>query len=325
MTSIKKYNPAFDFMKCMAAIMITNSHYTPLYEGYNTAFATLGVHGNALFFFVSGYFLLLSLEQKNYDESFGKWYQQKIKRLWLPIIVLAISVGFWQPDITWIRFMPTLWFVKCFLISFPIIFFIIKIKKNTILWGSFIFSILLTIGIVAFSQPQKMSIFHYFHYFCYFPIMLLGVIVAKNRELLLRKNQFFLSLIGTILFFGLYFVIMKFGKGHLDNSYYIQLFGYIPLILFLIFIYRLTALRWMDTFSKTKYFRSIKIVATLTLEIYIVQRYIITDKFNVLFPLNTIIVFILIVMAAYAIRAITVLFEQMIIGNGWNLKKALYI
>lgn len=36
----KKRLYSLDMMKCMAAIFITNSHFQPLYEGVNTAFAT---------------------------------------------------------------------------------------------------------------------------------------------------------------------------------------------------------------------------------------------------------------------------------------------
>lgn len=36
----KKRLYSLDMMKCMAAIFITNSHFQPLYEDVNTAFAT---------------------------------------------------------------------------------------------------------------------------------------------------------------------------------------------------------------------------------------------------------------------------------------------
>lgn len=36
---------SLDFMKFMVAMMITNSHFQPLYEGVNTAFATFVVQG----------------------------------------------------------------------------------------------------------------------------------------------------------------------------------------------------------------------------------------------------------------------------------------
>lgn len=153
MTTIKNYNPAFDVLKCIAAIMITNSHFTALYKDFNTSFATLGVHGNALFFFVSGFLLFSSLQRKNFNEPFSTWYPKKVKRLWIPIIVLAILTGFFRPNVTWHSFMPTPWFVKCFLVSFPIIFFIIKSKKGYVLWTCLSLSLLLTTCVILFYPP----------------------------------------------------------------------------------------------------------------------------------------------------------------------------
>lgn len=49
-------NYSLDFLKVLAAIFITNSHFIPLYKDISPSLATLGVHGNALFFFVSGFY-----------------------------------------------------------------------------------------------------------------------------------------------------------------------------------------------------------------------------------------------------------------------------
>ena len=47
MTKDRLYS--LDMMKLVAAIFITKSHFQPLYEGENTAFATFGVQGNHTF------------------------------------------------------------------------------------------------------------------------------------------------------------------------------------------------------------------------------------------------------------------------------------
>lgn len=62
------------------------------------------------------------------------------------------------------------------------------------------------------------------------------------------------------------------------------------------------------------------VVASLTLEIYIVQFHIITDKFNSVFPMNTIIVFALITLAAYLLRFLVNVFVQFIGKDNWNWK-----
>ncbi|MBE6271837.1 MAG: acyltransferase [Prevotella ruminicola] len=82
---IKERNYALDMMKVLAAIMITNSHFIPLYKDVNIGLATFGVHGNALFFFVSGYLLTMGLSKK--EERFDHWYKRRINRL-LPAMLL---------------------------------------------------------------------------------------------------------------------------------------------------------------------------------------------------------------------------------------------
>ena len=49
---------SIDILKCIAAIMITNSHMDILYGDYSYL-ATGGAIGDALFFFCSGYTLFL--------------------------------------------------------------------------------------------------------------------------------------------------------------------------------------------------------------------------------------------------------------------------
>ena len=55
---------SLDFMKLLAVLFITNSHFTPLYKDVSTSLATFGVHGNALFFFVSGYLLMMGFDKR---------------------------------------------------------------------------------------------------------------------------------------------------------------------------------------------------------------------------------------------------------------------
>ena len=50
-------NYSLDFLKVLAAIFITNSHFIPLYKDISPSLATLGVHGNALFFFCFWFFI----------------------------------------------------------------------------------------------------------------------------------------------------------------------------------------------------------------------------------------------------------------------------
>lgn len=71
---------SLDMMKFMAVIFITNSHFQPLYEGVNIAFATFEVQGNALFFFVAGFLLMMGFEKRQ-RLNFIDWFKGKIRRL----------------------------------------------------------------------------------------------------------------------------------------------------------------------------------------------------------------------------------------------------
>lgn len=72
---------SLDFMKFVAAIFITNSHFQALYEDVNKSMATFGVQGNALFFFVAGFLLMMGFD-KHKGLNVVDWYKARIRRLW---------------------------------------------------------------------------------------------------------------------------------------------------------------------------------------------------------------------------------------------------
>lgn len=55
---MKQRNPSIDILKCIAALLITNSHMELLYGKYSVM-ATGGAIGDVLFFFCSGFTLFL--------------------------------------------------------------------------------------------------------------------------------------------------------------------------------------------------------------------------------------------------------------------------
>lgn len=99
MTKNRLYS--LDMMKFVAAIFITNSHFQPLYEGgWNTAFATFGVQGNALFFFVAGYLLMMGFG-KHKELSFIDWFKGKIRRLWPAVFIWVVAANLiWDAPLT---------------------------------------------------------------------------------------------------------------------------------------------------------------------------------------------------------------------------------
>lgn len=81
---------AIDFMRFIAVLFITNSHAIALYKDINPALATLGVHGNAIFLFVSGFTLALK-DLK--DTSFIDFYKRRLARIYPTLIMWPIMVN----------------------------------------------------------------------------------------------------------------------------------------------------------------------------------------------------------------------------------------
>ena len=86
---------SLDFLKFVAALMITNSHFQPLYEDVSPSLDTCGVHGNALFFCVSGFLLMMGFERKK-AHGFLNWYKWRMRRIW-PALFIWVVVS----DVVW--------------------------------------------------------------------------------------------------------------------------------------------------------------------------------------------------------------------------------
>ncbi|WP_405247880.1 acyltransferase family protein [Cellulophaga sp. Asnod2-G02] len=311
-----------DFLKFIAAIMITNSHYIPLYEGHNTSFATLGVHGNALFFFISGFFLTKISDKNGKYIKFEYWIKKKIIRLWPTLIVFFVFANLlFAKEISWFDFIfaGQYWFVRCFIVSFSLIYFLIKyLKQYSKLL--LILSVILTTLLISVLPKQSGSIYHSYHYICYFSSMMLGVNISLYKEKIIPKNLI-LDLSLCVISFGSYFAVMFLGKGRFDNWYYIQLLAILPLLIFLYYSYKVVSYQWCSNLSNYKIWSIIFLVSSLTYEIYIVQFDIISDKLNQWYPMNTVITFFYIVVAAYILRVSTNFFLQLFSNKDWNIKK----
>lgn len=312
-------NVAIDIIKFIAVLFITNSHYVPLYENFDTRLATLGVHGNALFFFVSGFTLASS---KSHLSSFNKWYKRRICRIWPTFIMWAIlsSLIFNQP-ITWenILLAKGYWFIQCIMITYILIYLILKYQKNYISYY-LVGSVILLLILLFLMEKTPGSIYHSdLHYICYITSMLLGVKLSANN-LKLRYSTTSLA-VKMVISFILYFAVMKIGKGRTDFLYYSQIFAIIPLNTFIYYLYIYLS-RVSITMNFNKFFwKIVFFVGSLSLEIYVVQFSIITDRFNYLFPLNTIVVFVLIVICAYFLRICSNFFSQTFSGDQYSFTK----
>ena len=127
---------SLDFLKFVAALMITNSHFQPLYEDVSPSLATFGVHGNALFFFVSGFLLMKGFEKKK-SPGFLNWYKGRMRRLWPAVFIwVVVSALVWKQTLTIgnLLLFDGYWFLQAIAVAYVIYYFLARPLK--LIWGA---------------------------------------------------------------------------------------------------------------------------------------------------------------------------------------------
>lgn len=311
---------AIEFMKFIAALMITNSHFKPLYPDTISALGTFGAPGNALFFFASGYVLSLKALNTNIID----WYKKRIKRLWPTTLV-------WNTFFSYLIFNTSLtfagvwlgggaWFVHCIAVYYILFYFV---RKLNFIKASIIFSLILSIIYFFMYLPiTKVSIYQEnWHYVCFFSIMMLGSYCAIHREKI-KSTQIKKNIILSVISFILFYAIQAIGKGQETPLYYIQVISLIPLHTFIYYFYKTIDAEWCNKFMNLKIIRYIIMsISALTLEIYLVGFRSINTSFNSLFPLNLLLIFLIICIQAYILKILTNILIQILENDNFNLKK----
>ena len=309
-----------DLLKFTAAVFITNSHFKHLYVEPYTAFGTFGAPGNALFFFISGFTLMLGRHNK-----FSVWYKRRIGRIWPSLLAWCTLVGpiIFNLNYTWkdLYLGGDFWFIQCIAIYYIIFYYLIPFIKFYFRW-LILSSILFSISYFLFIQPfTTYSIYlENFHYVCFFSVMLMGAYLAtKHNEVNARKPYWDMLLAFTML--GLFYICQAIGKGKSGILYYIQIISLLPLHAFIYYTYMSITGKWTEKIFSSVIGVPIRFIASLTLEIYLVGFcFIYMVQFNHLFPLNLLIVFTILVAAAYIVKIISNFITQTIDSKEYNWK-----
>lgn len=297
-------------MKVLATFFITWFHFkwsvperlAPLFIG--------GAIGNSLFFYASGY-LLKFKEEKFY----GEWFLKKLIRLLPSLWVFYIVTIFLFPDkvsVEWYNFFypTTFWFVNSivcfFLVSYLLKGYITVTESNR--GGQFevnrnIFLIALIIGIVyvvnyVFNVDHSQIVLDegglkcWFYFFFFF----WGYYDKLNSKIF-KGN--WISVLGFMCSIVLFFIYKKIG-GRYDSMVWAQVV-FVPLLLSGIVYFSRYMVNFMmriPVSEKCKYVLSK--ISSLTLDIYIVQVFLINMLMPTMpFPINVIIIFIVILLASY--------------------------
>ena len=326
----KKHNPSIDILKFLAVLLVVNSHSAALYPESCRALATGGAIGDVLFFFSSGYTLFLGRMDR-----FDAWYKRRIRRIYPSVIAVALlasCIWDWSRPLYDVFLRGGEWFVSCIMIYYVLLYFVRRYAANHLTvvyclagcvilgWYAMFFepmrSWLPTDSTLLFAVPSMgvwIYKWNYLKWGMYFPFMLMGAHVGmkESQEGSADKEVCLVPIVAKLVlslaaFYGLQLFCLQ------NESYSaLQILSLLPLLGVCFYFYRLTETQVMlRLFAHPFAGRVMSVIGGLCLEIYLVQAFVRTTELNHLFPLNLLILFIAMVLAAYVCRAIGRFFQQ---------------
>lgn len=307
-------------LRALAACLITNAHYTGIYP--LDIIANGGLIGDVLFFAVSGY-CLYNVKYELSTKGFALWYGKRLWRVYPSVILMTLIymlAGFYslkEQNAFWWYVYPTYYhFVASIIILYIPFFFTMKIEiLRNHLTVVMLLVALVGLGIYIFWYDKTSyhidTVREPYIRFLFFESMLLGAWFRKN-DFRFRNSFQWRIVIGVTVSFVIYFVSkILFQSGRLDSVF--QIFNQIIIFILLYFLFRwFAAIDSYLTNFPTRIKSIIQFISGITLEIYVVQ-YVIIDvirNFNLLFPVNWVILTTAIICAATGLKfACTLLYK----------------
>lgn len=305
-----KRDYSIDILKCLAAFIITWSHFEKPLGDYSYL-ATGGAFGDALFFFCSGYTIFLGRK----TNGFLNWYKNRINRIYPTVFAWALLrcllYSNTSDNILDIIICGGGFFVSCIMIFYVFFYFIKKYAVNH-LYKVLIASTILTTCSYFIIDSNDTSVLYKWQWSLFFSVMLLGGIIGKERK---EKNTEEIKAIGfiPILFIGIsivaYYLFMYIEQK--SGMQMVRIFTVLPLMSFSYFLHKLCTGKYAYKMYNNKYSHIfLMTIGSLCLEIYLVQPIILTDSLNNIFPLNLLLMFIFIFAGAYLLRCISRIWMQ---------------
>lgn len=301
-------------MRFLAILLISNSHLDHLYP--IPFLATGGAIGNALFFMLSGYGLAVSRQKEN--RPFFQWYKRRILRIYpsliLVVIIFDLFLGgtwkYWtlQDYVTAFIWPIHAWFIAALMVFYIIFFGIMKLKNHQ----AFLAGIFILFIPYFYFYFTHVDLSHYtiegpgyFKWIFYLQIMLLGGYLAYHSQKIKYKNH-----ASIIYLTGALLLYLVFGKSFV-NGHHAEYQFVIHLLTFAIVCFTFAVAR--STFVLEKIMGNQKrsyvvgLISGLTLEIYLLQYQVYSNVIvtSLLFPINIIIFWIIVVFLAFIIFRIS--------------------
>lgn len=310
------------FLRFIAILLITNSHLDALYP--NPAFASGGSLGNSLFFMLSGLGLALSAKSKPL-QGFWAWLFNRLSRiyppLWLVVLIIPLLLqGHWQvwrfQDYLFHFLYPThYWFISALLVFYFLIYPLLETSRRS--WLPWLIGGLLIPYFLFYCTVMDLSHFSIenaslFKWIFYLQVTLFGIWLAplyqqwKATSSLVKNDLIGLALI------GLCYLLLKLANatGYLLPFQFLVQWITFPFVFFML---RLACQPMVDMiFNTTILGKLVLVLGTCTLEIYLLQHHIYTMPLilSLMFPLNIVVFWLLVVPAAMGIHQLAGLLNR---------------
>lgn len=273
----KKIFISIIFLRVIATILITNTHYGQIWP--TSKMAVGGLLGDLLFFCISGFCLSSTKKPKTLN-----FFKKRVLRIYPSVIIVTlilialgqvrISGWFGRMSITGIVFPTIFHFIESILFLYIILFPCLKISflNKRIPWIMAFIAMAFCITYIFVDRAEKLdTATHIVTKFLFFEGMLYGVYLKQNIG---KKINIIISLLSFIFFMAIYFTIKLFvNENTLSDLQF--------LIFISLFFAGITGLRFFVSLEPKlekipkKLVAVLNFIASLTLEIYVVQSYII--------------------------------------------------
>lgn len=313
------------YVKSIATILITNSHYGEIWP--SSAMAVGGLLGNVLFFAISGFCLF---EVKG---GFLKWYGKRFLRIYpimLAYTLFTVLIGSY-PIKNWadafrLFVYPTNYIFFVWIMILYVAFYLVGwlAKKHTRIVEislACIVVVWLTVYLIFIDKSYYSvdEVYKPFILFIYFACMLVGALFRKKLDLYQKVKPLNVALliISLVCYFATKLIISKF-----SSLFPLQILNQMILVVCVCFIFAVFI-------SLEKYFKRLpppftktaKCLSNITLHIYLVQFLIIYKFQDLIFPLNFLVVTALILFSASALYFIEKLIAKLICTLLSKIKK----
>ena len=260
--------------------------------------------------------------------SFGNYYKRRISRIYPSVFVSVAFVHIVEqnPDVIWRELLCTKPFIMAIMVYYILLYYIRRYALNSLNW------ILVSVGVISlivyiFWFPYKYEvstkglygITTYYRWIPYFAAMLLGAVMGLKRKEL--KYHAWWDFAKLILCFIVFYAIQFAAKVYKPIAPW-QVVTLLPLMGITVYLYKWCNNGWMKRVYQSKWGNVIVMfVGGLCLESYLIQYSLFTDKMNGIWPLNILVIVLVILLCSYVVRCAARLFGQTFRTEPYEWKK----